>query len=78
MKGLGDLERLLRAGHIGRREFLSGATALGVSAAMASSIAGSAALAATPKKGGRLRLGIGHLRKRLHGAAELRHQQPHR
>ncbi len=60
MKRLGDLERLLRAGHIGRREFLSGATALGVSAAMASSIAGSAALAATPKKGGRLRLGIGH------------------
>jgi peptide/nickel transport system substrate-binding protein len=46
-------------GRIGRREFLSGATALGVSVAAATAFVGKVQ-AATPKKGGRLRLGIGH------------------
>jgi peptide/nickel transport system substrate-binding protein len=53
------LRQQLTAGRIGRREFLRGATALGVSAAAATAFAGQLR-AATPKKGGRLRLGIGH------------------
>ncbi len=53
------LRQQLAAGRIGRREFLHGATALGVSIAAAAAFAGKVR-AATPKKGGKLRLGIGH------------------
>ena len=51
-----DLEKRLREGRIDRRDFLLGATALGVSAAAASAFAGKAQ--AAPKKGGRLRVAI--------------------
>ena len=51
-----DLEKRLREGRIDRRDFLLGATALGVSAAAASAFAGKAR--AAPKKGGRLRVAI--------------------
>ena len=54
-----DLEKRLKDGRIGRREFLRGATALGVSVAAATAFAGKVQ-AATPKKGGKLRLGLGH------------------
>ncbi|MDX1710160.1 MAG: ABC transporter substrate-binding protein [Rhodovibrionaceae bacterium] len=60
MSDFARIERLLRTGGISRRDFMQQATALGLTAAAASSIAGRAARAATPKKGGILRLGIGH------------------
>jgi peptide/nickel transport system substrate-binding protein len=60
MTDLTNLERLLRAGGITRRDFLKQATALGLTAAVATSAIGHIAQAATPKKGGTLRLGIGH------------------
>ncbi len=60
MTDLTNLERLLRAGGITRRDFLKQATALGLTTAVATSTAGRIAQAATPKKGGKLRLGIGH------------------
>ena len=50
---------LLASGRISRREFLGRAAALGVSASMASTLAATAVQAAEPKKGGRLRFGIG-------------------
>ncbi len=56
---INDLEKRLKDGRIGRREFLRGATALGVSVAAATAFAGKVQ-AATPKKGGKLRLGLGH------------------
>ncbi len=59
MRKLDDYTRLLAAGKITRRHFMQAATALGASTALATSMAGHA-LAATPKKGGTLRLGIGH------------------
>ncbi len=60
MSDLKNLERLLRAGGITRRDFMKQATALGLTAAVATSTASRIAQAATPKKGGTLRLGIGH------------------
>jgi peptide/nickel transport system substrate-binding protein len=59
---MNDSNRLLtslRQGRIDRREFLAGASALGLSLAAAGALADKA-LAAEPKQGGRLRLGIGH------------------
>ena len=50
---------LLASGRISRREFLGRAAALGVSASMASTLAATAVQAAEPKKGGRLRFGLG-------------------
>jgi peptide/nickel transport system substrate-binding protein len=52
-----NLEARLTEGRIGRREFLQGATALGVSIAVATTLA-SKVQAATPKKGGKMRLAI--------------------
>ncbi|HZS84458.1 MAG TPA: ABC transporter substrate-binding protein [Stellaceae bacterium] len=53
------LKTALAAGRIGRREFMSRAAALGVSAALADSVLAGAAFAAeTPKKGGHLILGL--------------------
>jgi len=57
MSGLKVLEELLADGKIDRREFLSRATAAGVSAAAATTALGRTALAATPKQGGRFRIG---------------------
>lgn len=57
-----NLERLLKDGKISRREFIARASALGLTAAispMLFSIPGKAN-AATPKKGGVLRMGLGH------------------
>ena len=46
-------------GHMSRRDFMGRATALGLSTTAASSMFGSAVLAAGPKKGGTLRIGLG-------------------
>ena len=54
MQNLQRLKSLLAGGHIGRRDFMRGALALGLSAPAALSIASNVE-AATPKKGGRLR-----------------------
>ena len=58
MKTLEKLEELFREGKITRREFLAKASALGIGAAMSPLILKSKAHAATPKKGGRLRIGM--------------------
>jgi peptide/nickel transport system substrate-binding protein len=57
MPSIDDLNRAAKDGRISRREFLSQATALGVTLAAATSMANRAALAETPKKGGRLKIG---------------------
>ncbi len=59
MRKLDDYTKMLAAGTITRRHFMQAATALGATTALATSMAGRA-FAATPKKGGTLRLGIGH------------------
>ena len=54
-----DLVRLLGRGKISRREFVTRATAMGATAATLPGLLASAdAIAATPKKGGKLRLGM--------------------
>lgn len=59
MNGWDELKAAAFAGKLGRREFLLRATALGVTAAMSSSVLSSGALAAaTPTKGGTLKLGL--------------------
>ena len=64
MKQLHHYAKLLQEGKIGRREFMGRAVALGATATLATSLAGRAALAATPKKGGTLRVGIAPARPR--------------
>ncbi len=59
MRDLKDLESRLAKGEIDRRTFMGGALALGMTVSAATVLA-SKAEAATPKKGGRLRLGLGH------------------
>ena len=59
MKQLHHYAKLLQEGKISRREFMGRAVALGATATLATSLAGRAALAAAPKKGGTLRVGIG-------------------
>jgi peptide/nickel transport system substrate-binding protein len=59
MRRLDEHLDLLRRGKISRRDFLSTALALGATLPLATSLAGKAALAAGPKKGGRIRLGLG-------------------
>ena len=56
MTNLDDLRSAARDGRVSRREFLTQATALGVTLAAATSMADRAALAETPKKGGRLKI----------------------
>ena len=58
MKELDFYAKLLEHGKISRREFMGRAAALGVTVGLASTIAGKA-IAATPKKGGHFRIGIG-------------------
>ena len=53
------LSRELTKGRISRREFLGRSAALGVTGALAVSLAGQA-LAAEPKRGGSLKVGLGH------------------
>ncbi len=55
-----DLERLLKAGGISRREFLARAAALGAGAAAMTSLGCSANAPTTPRQGGRLRIGSAH------------------
>lgn len=54
-----DMKRLAAAGRMSRRDFVQLALAAGITAASANSMF-SAALASTPKRGGRLRSGHGH------------------
>ncbi len=58
MKSLKQLEHELAQGKLSRRQFLAGATALGISAASATMMFERTAQAA-PKKGGTMRVGIG-------------------
>ena len=58
MKELDFYTKLLEDGKISRREFMGRAAALGVTVGLASTMAGKA-IAATPKKGGHFRIGIG-------------------
>ena len=51
------LKQMLQQGRLSRRDFLAQAAAMGITAATATSLMGTAALAAMPKKGGRLRIG---------------------
>ena len=60
MRELDYYKDLLTARKITRRDFMGRAMALGVTTALASSLASQALQAATPKKGGRLIAGIGH------------------
>lgn len=58
MSELKELERLLIHGKISRREFLVRVSALGLTSALAPAIFHTPASASTPKKGGRLRVGM--------------------
>ena len=58
MKRMKDLEWMLKAGKISRREFIAYASALGVSVTLPTGFFPDIAQAAEPKKGGRLRLGL--------------------
>ncbi len=60
MEKLNELKGMLASGKIGRREFMGRALAAGATVAMASTLAAKAVQAGTPKKGGKLRIGIGH------------------
>ncbi len=51
------LKQMLHQGRLSRREFLAQAAAMGITAATATSLMGTTALAAMPKKGGNFRLG---------------------
>ena len=50
----------LQSGRMSRREFVKGAVALGMTAALANTLSISVAQAATPKRGGRMTLAMGH------------------
>lgn len=58
MNRMKDLEWMLKAGKISRREFIAIASALGVSAALPTGLLPGIVQAAEPKRGGRLRLGL--------------------
>lgn len=58
MSKLKELENLFIQGKINRREFLAKVSALGLTAAVSPALLSMPAFAGTPKKGGRLRLGI--------------------
>ena len=55
-----ELEQAAQEGKLDRREFMKRATALGLTASFATSLLSQSVHAATPKKGGRFILGIGH------------------
>lgn len=58
MSQLQKFEQLLQEGKITRREFITRLSALGLGAFIAPSLLANTATAATPKKGGRLRVGL--------------------
>ena len=58
MSELKRLQQLLSDGRITRREFLARASALGLTASLSTTLLSDRAFAGTPKKGGRLRMGI--------------------
>jgi peptide/nickel transport system substrate-binding protein len=60
MKDIKELLKAVTLGRLTRRDFLSQATALGVTATMATSLLSETTEAATPKKGGHMRVGLGH------------------
>ena len=60
MVDIKDLEKAAREGKLDRREFIKRAGALGLAAPFATSLLSQAVHAATPKKGGYFRLGVGH------------------
>jgi peptide/nickel transport system substrate-binding protein len=55
-----DLKKRLAGGNLTRRAFFERATALGLSMAAATKLMSGTAEAAEPKKGGHLRVGVGH------------------
>ena len=57
MNDIKFLKQLVRDGKMSRRDFLAQTAAMGMTAAMATSLLGGTARAATPKKGGNFRLG---------------------
>jgi peptide/nickel transport system substrate-binding protein len=57
MSTLKELEKLLTQGKITRREFIARVSALGLAAAVSPALLGTPAEAASPKRGGRLKLG---------------------
>ena len=57
---LSSLAAEVQKGSISRREFMTRAAALGAGGVLASSLLSQAAYAATPKKGGKFRLGLAH------------------
>jgi len=59
MKTIDQLSKLYRQGRVSRRTFMQGAVALGLTISAASTMAVRAE-AATPKKGGIMRIGMGH------------------
>jgi peptide/nickel transport system substrate-binding protein len=59
MNDIGSLEALVKQGAISRRDFVKRAAALGVAVGLPLSMASGVAHA-TPKKGGKLRIGLGH------------------
>ena len=56
MATLTELQQLLASGRIGRRDFMTRASALGLATAMAPALLSTPAQAATPKRGGRFRM----------------------
>ena len=60
MSTLEKLQRLWSQGKITRRDFLARTSALGLSVALSPALMAPSANAATPKKGGHLRMGLGH------------------
>ena len=56
MATMTELERMFFTGKISRRQFLAQASALGLTAALSPALLATRAQAATPKKGGRLRI----------------------
>jgi hypothetical protein len=58
MSKIKELEQLFTKGKISRRDFLARASALGLMVAVSPALFSTPVHAATPKKGGRLRLGV--------------------
>jgi peptide/nickel transport system substrate-binding protein len=58
--GLDDLEKQVRHGKLDRREFIKRAAAIGIAAPFATSLLSQSVHAATPKKGGKMVMGLGY------------------
>ncbi|MEY3526518.1 MAG: hypothetical protein RI997_627, partial [Pseudomonadota bacterium] len=53
-----NLKTMFESGRLSRRDFMSGLAAIGAGAALTPSLLSSSAMAATPKVGGTLRIGM--------------------